>query len=382
MAITFTGITFTGGIQAGIFPNPTLNLWVWGNNANGQLGQNNLVYRSSPVQIGPANSWTSAGGYDTIIGIKNTNTLWAWGSNASGGIGDNTLIDRSSPVQVGILTNWSTSAGAAAGGTGGAMRAVKSDGTLWMWGPNPYGNLGLNDTVSRSSPVQVGGLTNWGTVINNYQYVFGAIKTDSTLWMWGRNSGIGNGALGDNTVVNKSSPVQIGSSTNWTSLAIGYGATSATTSDGKLWVWGGGGSGQLGLNIASAYRSSPTQVGILTNWSLVGGTAYSFTAIKSDGTMWSWGYPNNGQLGLNSTVYRSSPVQVGVDTAWSWVAGGKNHIVAKKTNGTLWVWGDNSAGEVGISTVANISSPVQIGALATWTSNAYGGLNTTIALSN
>jgi alpha-tubulin suppressor-like RCC1 family protein len=111
--------------------------------------------------------------------------LYAWGRNNHGQIGDNTLVNRSSPVQVGALTTWSQVSAAA------SVTAIKTDNTLWTWGRNNDGQLGQNDVVSRSSPTQVGVLTNWSKVSRTL-----AIKTDGTLWSWGSN---GSGQVGDGT---------------------------------------------------------------------------------------------------------------------------------------------------------------------------------------
>jgi len=142
--------------------------------------------------------------------------LYSWGGNAQGQLGLNDTINRSSPVQVGALTTWATVS------AGSAAVAVKTDGTLWSWGQNAAGQLGLNDTVLRSSPVQVGALTAWFQVDNGGAHTV-AIKTDGTLWSWGQNA---SGQLGLNDIVSRSSPVQVGALTTWFQ-ASGYYSTLA-----------------------------------------------------------------------------------------------------------------------------------------------------------
>ena len=149
--------------------------------------------------------------------MQSNGSLWAWGRNTIGQLGDGTAVSKSSPVQIGSLTTWTSVSGA---GNASAY-AIKSDGTLWSWGYNITGGLGHGDEVNRSSPTQVGSLTTWLSVAagdGGSGATVLAVKTDGTLWGWGEND-IGN--LGDGTVVRKSSPIQIGSSTDWTAASVG-----------------------------------------------------------------------------------------------------------------------------------------------------------------
>jgi len=375
MAITFTGITLGSGISCG--PPPPLTLYAWGYNANGSLGLNDVVSRSSPVQLGATGSSTWASMSNTSNpqtgGVKTDGTLWAWGINTVGQLGQNDLVPRSSPTQVGSLATWSNTV---VGNSG--QLAVKTDGTLWSWGFNLFGQLGLNDTNYRSSPVQIGALTNWSSKLAAFggnssgaaQNYF-AIKNNGTLWAWG-NTGFG---LGDNTVIKRSSPVQIGTDTNWNQI-FGGDVTMAVRTDGTLWVWGGNYNGSLGLNLGLAYRSSPVQVGLLTDWlnckTTPNSQSNNMLVLKSNGTLWTWGNNSDGQLGLNDTVYRSSPVQIGSGTTWLALAWTYRSGLAAKADGTLWSWGKNSVGQLGLNNTVNRSSPVQVGG-ATWTNSVLWG---------
>jgi alpha-tubulin suppressor-like RCC1 family protein len=279
--------------------------------------------------------------------------LWSWGYNNYGQLGDDTITHRSSPVQtVAGGTNWKlVSCGQY------HTAAIKTDGTLWGWGFNTYGQLGDNTIDNKSSPVQtVAGGTNWKSVSCG-QYHIAAIKTDGTLWTWGYNQ---NGELGDNTRTYKSSPVQtIASGTNWKSVGCGNYHTTAIKTDGTLWSWGHNQFGQLGDNTRTA-KSSPVQVGILTDWKSVSGGLYHTAAIKTDGTLWSWGYNGGGPLGDNTITNKSSPVQtIAGGTNWKSVSGGISYTAAIKTDGTLWVWGSNIYGQLGDDTRTDKSSPVQ-----------------------
>lgn len=345
-------------------------LYAWGNNSDGRLGDNTIIRRSSPVQIGDLTTWSkvSCGNYHSIS-IKTDGTLWTWGYAQEGQLGHNNLIERSSPVQVGALTTWAEVAGLFR-----STVAIKTDGTLWSWGSNTYGVLGDGTTIPKSSPVQIGNLTNWSKISGRGNFHCVAIKTDGTLWAWGQNY-FGN--LGDNTTIKRSSPVQIGALTTWSQAYCGGNFTVAIKTDGTLWSWGYGAQGQLGLNISytNSNRSSPIQVGALTNWSKVSAGDQFTIAVKTDGTLWTWGRNIFGQLGTGDVIYRSSPVQVGALTTWSQVAAGDLFAVAIKTDKTLWTWGSNTYGRLGDNTNVNKSSPIQIGSNS-WAKIACGGSHT------
>lgn len=186
--------------------------------------------------------------------------MWVWGTNFAGGIGDNTVISRSSPVQtISGGTNWCA---VSVGNIQSA--AIKTDGTLWVWGSNSYGQLGDNTRINRSSPVQtISGGTNWRSINLRCTHV-GAVKTDGSLWMWGDQTA---GGLGENILIRRSSPVQtISGGTNWYNVSTGFRRTVATKTDGTLWAWGCGYSGNLGNN-STINQSSPVQtISGGTNW--------------------------------------------------------------------------------------------------------------------
>jgi len=364
------------GLITSDFPGSQLsNLWGWGENFFGQLGTNDAIARSSPVQIGEAYLWSNAtsGAAHTLLlkGKSPTKTLWAMGRNFRGNLGLNDIINRSSPTQIGT-GNWSSisigyyfSAG------------IKTDGTLWTWGYGNYGALGLNSITDRSSPTQVGTMTNWAQ-IKTAAYNLYAIKTDGTAWAWGPGYAIGN-----NSTIDRSSPVQIGALTNWLKFSESPCDTAypaAIKTDGTLWVWGSNSLGELGLN-NKINRSSPVQIGTGT-WNTIS-TSRNSVGIKTDGTLWTWGWNNTeyGSLGLNDSIQRSSPVQVGVETTWLNAVCDYHGVTALKSNGTLWSWGNNGNGQLGQNDINNRSSPVQIGTATDW-SEVYAGHYSSIAKRN
>jgi alpha-tubulin suppressor-like RCC1 family protein len=305
-------------------------LWTWGYNSySGQLGDNTNANKSSPVQtISGGTNWKQvACGIYHNAAIKTDGTLWTWGYNNNGQLGDNTSgwgTNKSSPVQtISAGTNWKqVSCGAQ------HTAAIKTDGTLWVWASGGNGQLGDNTTANKSSPVQtIAAGTNWKQVsCGNLHTV--AIKTDGTLWAWGDNT---FGDLGDNTSGNiRSSPVQtIAAGTNWKQVSCGADHTAAIKTDGTLWAWGINWAGQLGDNTTTG-KSSPVQtIAGGANWKQVSSGNIGTAAIKADGTLWTWGINGQGELGNNTTTWQSSPVQtIAGGTNWKQVSCGINHTVA------------------------------------------------------
>ena len=367
------------GLQkAGNWPQKVLprELYAWGDNSpNGQIGDGTTVDRSSPVQIGSLTNWEQfASGRYHCASVKTDGTLWTWGFGSAGVLGSGDTISRSSPVQVGALTDWNTlSAGPY------HTVAVKTNGTLWSWGSANSGRLGDGTVVYKSSPVQIGALTNWSQTASGSAHNV-SVTTDGELYAWGLNS---YGQLGDNTVASKSSPVQVGALTTWSqvSAAIGGNFTAAIKTDNTLWTWGQNNYGNLGIGTASGTnKSSPVQIGALTTWAQVSLGRFHSIAVTTSGALYAWGRAiTDGALGDNTVDNKSSPVQIGALTNWSQVSAGSYHTAAVKTDGTLWAWGRGTNGRLGDGTVDNKSSPVQIGALTDWLRTA-GGENNTLAL--
>ena len=213
--------------------------------------------------------------------------------------------------------------------------ALLSDGTLWAWGWNAYGQLGTGDTVDRLTPTQIGADDNWVSVAGNCSaHSTTALKSDGTLWAWGWNA---YGQLGTGDTADRHSPTEIGTGNYWVSVAAGL-HTMALKADGTLWAWGYNGYGQLGTG-DTADRHSPIQVGADNKWTSVAvGDQYT-VALKTDGTLWAWGFNYYGQLGTGDTVDRHGPAQIGTGNYWVSVAADKTDTVALKSDGTLWAWG-------------------------------------------
>ena len=317
-------------------------LFGWGNNSNYQLGDNTNVTKSSPIQIGTSyaeiaiSSWIQvSAGLAYTLAIDSNYKLYGWGQNTAG--------------QIGVVTesfNWTQlDAGAAFSG------AIRQDNTLWFWGTNTSGNLGTQDTLAKSSPVQIG-TSSWTqvSVTKNLTSAAAAIRSDSALFMWGNNSA---GQLGDITTINKSSPVQIGSS-SWSQVSVGDSHTLAIDAVGRLFGWG----------LATALNSSTAPF----SWTVVSENTSHVVAVRSDGLLFTWGLNSSGQLGDSTTINRSSPTQIGT-SSWTTANAGDDHTLAITSDYRLFAWGGNATNQLGDNTTVNKSSPVQVvNPAVSWTS--------------
>ena len=359
---------------------PQYELYAWGSGNAGRLGLGDAgIARSSPVQIGTPQTWgnvslvNAASGRESTFAILENGTLWAWGLNNDGQLGLGTMIgNMSSPVQVGALTNWRDI------GSGYANTvAIKTDGTMWSWGRGDNGFVGINNTnIDYSSPVQIGALTTWDKIRVGQNGAF-AIKTDSTLWVWGAGH---QGYLAKNSTINYSSPVQVGIGT-WLDVIPGYLNAYGIDSSNRLYSWGRNSDGALGQNhVSPLYISSPVQVGALTDWESGAAGQNIGAFIKTDGTLWSVGGNLSGTLGDGTTINKSSPVQVGADTDWSSLGSFYRGFTAIKTDGTLWTWGSGGLGQLGHNAAITLSSPVQVGSDTNWVSTAKSSTDDNFAI--
>lgn len=327
-------------------------LWSTGDSNYGQLGLNisgAYARRSSPVQIGSLTTWASAAaGSGSSAAINNSGQLWVWGYNGSGELGQNDRVYRSSPVQVGALTNWaSVYAGSSYGGVASVI-GITTSGAAFGSG-NGY-VLGLGASTPRSSPVQVQAGYTWSKLSIGGANCFG-LRTSGALFGWGQNP---YGSVGNNSTATVTSAYQVAGT--WLDVTSGVFFTAAIRSNGTLWAWGYNGTGTLGQN-NTIDRSSPVQIGALTNWVAVyGNGGYTFYVKKSDGTLWGVGQSSSSYLlGNGSTANQSSPVQVS-SVDFSWVGARGNDVGAITSGGEYYAWGDNQYGQVGRNNIAN---PIQ-----------------------
>jgi alpha-tubulin suppressor-like RCC1 family protein len=324
-------------IDAGIYHVLALKsdntLWGWGANYSGELGDGTYQSRPAISQIGTASNWlTIATGSEHTIALKTDGTLWTWGSNNSGQLGDGTTIKKNTPVQIGTDNDWQSISA-----KGNTSFAIKNNGTLWGWGQNNISNVGLGFySLNITVPTQVGTATNWKNVYAGFDITV-AIKTDNTLWAWGSNlyGKIGVGGFMGNYL----SPIQVGTDNDWKEVSTGY-HTLALKQNGTLWAWGNNSYGELGDN-TTTNKDLPMQVGTANDWLHIHATTYSSYGIKNNATLWTWGSNANYEMGNGTTTNISIPTQINNETNWKIIAPRGGHVEALKTDNSIYYWGAN-----------------------------------------
>jgi RHS repeat-associated protein len=393
-------------------------VWAWGNNANGQLGDNSTTERHVPVQVsGITNATAIAAGESSAFALRADHTIAAWGLNTSNQLGDGTVTQRNAPVSVSGISNASL---IASGGFHGI--ALRTDGTVATWGLGSDGQLGNGGTANASTPVTVTALTGKNiTTVDAGRSMSLAIGSDGTVYTFGDNtygqlgngsvtdatsptqpadgygidqasspgganhtltiradgtvsaSGLNtNGQLGDGTTTQRQTPVLVNGLKNITATATGQYHSVALDSSGNVWTWGSNSNGQLGDGTTTE-RHLPVRVYGVSGVTAVAAFGYSTYALKSNGTVWAWGQNANGQLGNNSTTDSLVPVQVsGITGTVTAITAGAANGYARTSDGKVWAWGAGGYGQIGDNAFTQRTTAVQVSGITTAAQIAAG----------
>jgi alpha-tubulin suppressor-like RCC1 family protein len=329
-------------------------LWCWGYNDYGQLGLSDSIHRPVPNRVGTDADWktpfSTADSYSTCA-LKKTGSLWCWGSNDWGNLGLSDNLRRKNPTQVGSAVDWVQVAPAVDYSCG-----TNTGGVLLCAGAGP----GMGGLSGSTFAAQAG--IGWAFVsasgTSGYAHTC-AVKSDHSLWCWGSNY---TGQLGMGDHATRNTPYVMGADSDWAQVCVGGGSlafTCAVRTDGSLWCWGSNDEGRLGIG-STAGSPLPVRVGADANWSRVACGQSHSCALKSDGSLWCWGRNGEGQLGVGDTSPRLSRTRVGSATDWAQVAPGGNFTCARKTDGSVWCWGDNTHGRLGTGGSGGSTSPVRL----------------------
>ena len=246
--------------------------------------------------------------------------------------------------------------------------ALRSDGTVWSWGTNRVGELGLGTNSLILSPRRVASLSNMLAIATGPQHSL-AVSSNGVVWAWGANS---DGRLGNGTFISASNPVVVSVITNSITVSAGATHSLAALSDGRVVAWGANNAGQLGTG-NNVSTNQPVAVGSFTNVIVVAaGTNFSL-ALTAAGDVWAWGTNNLGQLGLGNNTSQASPVRITTLSNIVQIVAGHSHGLARDGDGRVFAWGRNVEGQMGNGTTNNANVPTLVSVFGA--TNTFGAAN-------
>lgn len=406
-------------ISAGMWYNLAIksdgSLWAWGNNYYAQLGDSTTQNSTLPKRIGNDNNWAAiSAGKFTNHAIKTDGSLWAWGYNDLGQVGNNSNQERVLyPIRIGNENVWTF----VSSGENHTI-AVKIDGTAWTWGANNWNLINQSDSSVCCYPTRIPTPANvkFSACSGSQSFL---ITADSIVYSWGKNSwgqlgivntnysqprklryltGIKdiNASLCHGIAISRTKkglvfgtnedgynngidagqpldPVLLNSNISVKKAFLGSQHNFIQTTENNWLVWGTNSYGCFGNGTSSSYtQRTPLQTELDRSFVSIALGDFFNVGIKGDGSMWTWGRNNYGQLGNGTLDYSNVPIQIGNEYAWRTVACGPSHVIAIRDNGTLWAWGRNNSGQLGDSSYTDKLQPVQIGNQNDWDTVACG----------
>lgn len=350
------------GIKASVAIDKYGRAWAWGNGFRGALGNNEQDFYYEPETFtGQTKTFCEISSRNSHgLGIDKNGVAWSWGLNDNGQLGINSITNQSSPVN--LLGTTKTFCKVAAGDL--HSLAIDKNGRAWSWGLNTSGQLGDNTLVSKRTPVNVGGATKtFCKIAGGGQYITGghslAIDKNGRAWGWGNNS---NGQVGDNTIANKQTPVNIlGAIKTFCNISAGEFHSVAVDKNGIGWGWGSNASGQVGDNSITDRRTPVSILGAVKTFCQISAGKTHSVGLDKNGKVWCWGINDFGQLGDNTIISKRTPIAIfGAAKTFCQVSAGYTHTVALDKNGLVWGWGYNKLCNLGDGTDTNRLTPVSV----------------------
>jgi alpha-tubulin suppressor-like RCC1 family protein len=321
-------------------------IYCWGDNRNSQLGLGDTREQHTPARVGADGDWTAVvTSANATFALKQDGSLWSWGANDDGQLGLGDFDNRASPTRVGTRSDWTMVRSRfyhACGLTG--------DGALWCWGRNDEGQLGQNRSNLSDVPVptQVTDLANWASTDAGDGHSC-AIRSDGTLWCWGRNSEA-ELAQPEGAPVQIRYPVQAGDATDWEAISAGQNAMCGLRSGGRLYCWGARGDQDLPIPGPRSIVYAPTEISTPVSFIAVAFNTFGGCARTAAGEGYCWGRNQEGQLGLGDIEPRDLPTEI-PGTGWTDVSPGRFAFCGVRA-GVVTCTGDNSEGQLGDGTTS------------------------------
>lgn len=327
----------------------TGDVFAWGVNALGQLGDGTTSYRTDAVMSGTSSTIDIAGGRHHVVAAHTDGTVSAWGWNGSSQLGNGSTTNQPTPISVNLSN-------VTAVGAGHYHSIAVRNSSVWTWGRNGDGQLGVGDTTIRRSPTPVPGTSNVTMVAGGREHSL-ALRSDGTMLAWGNNT---SGQLGNGNLTPSSSPVDV-AITNVATITSGRIHSAVLRTDGTVWTWGDNTYGQLGHG-STVSTSTPQQVAGLSGVVDIEAFGFHTIALDNQGRVWAWGRNNLGQLGDSTSTERLLPVRVGVPTATA-IGSGRDYGMATTAAG-VYAWGRNDGGEIGDGTLTTRETPVLVDSIS------------------
>ena len=332
-------------------------LYVWGKNSYGQLGVGDEVNKNTPIKVTAINGKVMeliiSNSFSSVYAILEDGSLYAWGKNSYGLLGVGDEVNKNTPTKVnlpGKIKELIT--------TGSSVYALMEDSSLYSWGNNESGRLGVGDEVNKNTPTKVNLPGKIKELITTGSSVY-ALMEDSSLYSWGNNE---SGRLGVGDEVNKNTPTKVNLPGKIKELITTGSSVYALMEDSSLYSWGNNESGRLGVG-DEVNKNTPTKVNLPGKIKELITTGSSVYALMEDSSLYSWGNNESGRLGVGDEVNKNTPTKVNLPGKIKKLITSSSASHAILEDGSLYAWGKNYYGELGIGSNEDKNTPTKVTAI-------------------